>query len=91
MLEFFARDGDKVGKVARGNTDHREDGRRYGVLAEDVPSDFTDVTGADSLFHLKHFQKDWLQAKDFPSLPEGVVCFDCHIIINACVDGLLVF
>ena len=51
-----AWDGDEVGQVAWGDAGHREDGRGYGVMAEDVPSDFTDVTDADRLFHLQDFQ-----------------------------------
>ena len=61
---------------------HRENGRGDGIFAEDVPADMADVTGADNLFHLQHFQKNGLHATDFSPLPECVVCFDLHIVFE---------
>ena len=61
---------------------HRENGRRNEVFAKNMPANFADVTGADDLFHLQYFQKYGVQAADFTSLPECVVCFDLHIVFE---------
>ena len=41
---------------------HRENGRGDGIFAQDMPTDFADVTRAEGLFNFQHFQKYGLQA-----------------------------
>ena len=81
MEECFPGNRDEIGKMARGDCRHRENGFIDSVLAKDVPADFADVAGADGFFHLQYFHEFGLAVVVLPSLPECVVWFDLHIIM----------